>query len=120
MRLIDAEALKESIYGEKERIQYTQPFIQASLILLEKLIKNAPTIEAKPVVHAHWECDSSVDDFYCSNCNNKALRDYFENEVQSDYCPYCGAQMDEVVSDTNVGSKTDHIAEDGKKKEKEQ
>lgn len=95
--LIDAEALKESIYREKEMIQYTQPFIQASLILLEKLIKNAPTIEAKPIVHAHWKCDSAIDPYYCSNCGKEALRDFFEEDVLSKYCPRCGAQMDEVT-----------------------
>lgn len=104
MRFIDAEALKESIY--KEKIQYTQPFIQASLILLEKLIKNAPTIEAKPVVHAHWEWAEGYKNEvgFCSNCK----ADYFNdgiNNIKQPYCYNCGAQMDEVASDTNVGSK---------------
>lgn len=102
-RLIDAEALKESIYKEKERIQYTQPFIQASLILLEKLIKDAPTIEAKPIVHAHWEEhrefyeDEGFEGYYysCSNCDGTLYGD-----VEGfNFCHCCGAQMDEKESD---------------------
>ena len=108
MRLIDAEALKESIYKEKEKIQYNQPFIQASLILLEKLIKNVPAIEAKPVVHAHWFM-FEYEYFSCSNCGvdiwngcdstAQAEQLLANKEVMFKYCPYCGAQMDEVVSE---------------------
>ena len=37
----------------------------------------------------------------CSECKEGRLL-YEEN-----FCPHCGAQMDEVVSDNNVGSKTE-------------
>lgn len=103
MRLIDAETLADKFREEyiKTDCTYTQPFICASLILLEKFIKAAPTVEAKPVVHAHWEIEYDDDDnikkCYCSNCGVGC--------EPMNYCGFCGAQMDEVVSDTNVGSK---------------
>ena len=104
MRLIDAEALIKSFYKkfDKEELQYTQPFIHASLTLLEKFIDNAPTIEAKPIIHAHWNYDGEDDwtglcSWFCSNCSS-----FIETEEDTlscgyNFCPNCGAQMDEVV-----------------------
>ena len=88
MRLIDAEALIESFYKKisKEEVQYTQPFIAASLRLLGKFIDHAPTIEAKPVVHAHWEETGTVLG-KCSNCGGMCPK--------IEYCGRCGAIMDE-------------------------
>ena len=71
--------------------------------ILLNFLDNAPTIEAKPVVHAHWKSkiirestwsdDDYAEEVYnCSNCNMTI-------EYNTPYCPYCGAQMDEVASD---------------------
>jgi hypothetical protein len=88
MRLIDAEALmkeanEEGAYGY---VDVTQ-------------IANAPTIEAKPVVHAHWEEKHSLHHI-CSECHHDApykMNGYDAMEDLSAYCPNCGAQMDESV-----------------------
>ena len=112
-RLIDAEALeKKAVMVEAldgDGVPYE--FLAVPLVTLE----TAPTIEAKPVVHAHWsevQCSKNsvkwLHRVSCSNCHNEGHKRY-------DYCPHCGAQMDEFATDTNVGSKTDHIAEGGKK-----
>ena len=66
------------------------------------LICDVPAIEAKPVVHAHWEIEYDDDDnikkCYCSNCGVGC--------EPMNYCGFCGAQMDEeFASDINVGSK---------------
>lgn len=57
-------------------------------------VENAPAVDAVPVVHGHWiECPlkrypkEHID--VCSVCNGKALAKY-------NYCPNCGAKMDEV------------------------
>ena len=66
-------------------------------------IAEAPTIEAKPVVHAHWE-EIANGFMVCSHCEESV-----EENRKYSYCPICGAQMDEVVSDNNVGSKTEGV-----------
>ena len=62
-------------------------------------IAEAPTIEAKPVVHAHWE-EITNGFMVCSHCEESV-----EENRKYSYCPLCGAQMDEFASDNNVGSK---------------
>ena len=82
-------------------------------------IADAPTIEAKPIVHAHWERDAFG--VWCSRCEKSALWNCYEMDEESEFCPHCGAQMDELVSKTdelNSSEKPnscDHIAEAGKK-----
>ena len=55
--------------------------------------KPAPTIEAKPVVHAHWEPKKIMArtpfarNYYCSNCKDEPLE-------CKHICGNCGAQMD--------------------------
>ena len=69
-------------------------------------IEYLPTIEAKPVVHAHWT--KFWNTFYmqnmycCSKCGNNALtrEETMFDQVLTKYCPFCGAQM-ELVSNTN-------------------
>lgn len=94
MRLIDADALKTKIQKIKaEALEHG--FAPESVCgdILLNFLDNAPTIEAKPVVHAHWK-GGMVTPLHCSNCGEKALGTYFEEEFMSNYCPYCGAQMD--------------------------
>lgn len=49
--------------------------------------------DAKPVIHAHW-----IENIWCSNCggfnedDNGSIVESF-----SEYCPNCGAIMDEEV-----------------------
>ena len=58
-------------------------------------IKEAPTIDAEPVIHGRWikkrimsiEWNCSEIYYTCSKCNRTI-------ECDSPYCPYCGAKMD--------------------------
>lgn len=64
-----------------------------------------PVEDVKPVVHAHWkiiyESSAGVTDARCSNCGFESLA--YENDVHTDencnYCPCCGAKMDEEVEE---------------------
>lgn len=62
--------------------------------------KCMPTVDAVPVVHAHWESAEFDDELKtCSNChidkdNNGTTWYYIRPEWR--YCPLCGAIMDEV------------------------
>lgn len=64
-------------------------------VISTHLIWNAPTVDAEPVRHGHWinhfddlfPEDSSVE---CSVCHE------YEGIMANDnYCPNCGAKMDE-------------------------
>jgi hypothetical protein len=65
----------------------------------ESIIQNAPTVDAVPVVHGHWEIvpnDENTDGYYkmrCSVCGEILW------SIQSEelYCCKCGAKMDECA-----------------------
>jgi acetyl-CoA carboxylase beta subunit len=59
----------------------------------EDAIRNAPTVLAEPVRHAHWVRVNGW--MKCSGCNKDALCNGIEEEAESDFCPHCGARMDE-------------------------
>ena len=100
-RLIDAEFTKrlaERLIKDEEECYNTSPKSWAEEIENFKcLIDSIPTIEAKPVVHAHWD-EVSGGRTICTNCGNYPLYDYFGRLKLSDVCPHCGAQMDEVAT----------------------
>lgn len=102
MRPIDADALKTKIQKIKaEALEHG--FAPESVCgdILLNFLDNAPTIEAKPIVHAHWNADGR-----CTNCGGYApFFAYADDWFETKYCPHCGAQMDEVAGDINGGSK---------------
>lgn len=54
-----------------------------------------------PVVCAHWMFESGY--FECSNCGGLALNcNASQLQVLSDYCPHCGAKMDEDKEELNT------------------
>ena len=58
-----------------------------------QLIMEQPKVDAAPVVHGHWEVAIGYDinrKVKCSECNRM-------NFEPSDFCPNCGARMDEEV-----------------------
>lgn len=105
MRLIDAEPWSESI--QKDFCDGCDNYggVRCSCCKVEDILvalEEAPTIEAKPVVHAHWINYNDMFPCQCSNCNGFALSfdiDNYQKEIESDFCPHCGAQMDEKEGD---------------------
>lgn len=98
-RLIDADALKETI--EKER------FSGWGNCCVE--IDDAPTVGAEPVRHGKWvKMRGMMPPEYmglkeCSVCGwhiNPIGRTAFDkHESEFCYCPHCGARMDEQFAD---------------------
>jgi len=74
-RLIGAEALKANL-----------PVVYSSVI---DAIDNAPTVDAVRVVHGKWEADPCG--WHCSECGGDGRGGW-------NYCPSCGAKMDEEES----------------------
>lgn len=105
MRLIDADALQKLFNDVSTELLGKAPFdkdiehqVRAFLMVAE-MIADAPTIEAEPVRHGHWDekalildwCEDDVDIVYECSCGGT-------NEWKSPFCPHCGARMmDEVT-----------------------
>lgn len=53
-------------------------------------INDVPTADAAPIVHAHWKRTPTSDTLYCSACDKIS-----ESQIETKYCPDCGALMDE-------------------------
>lgn len=97
IRLIDAIALMKKICrNECNSVCDTE--CENVLCNFYDYIMDAPTIEAEPVIHAHWVVDT-----WCSNCSrfpvdasepisNQKLTKLFSR------CPHCGAKMDESLN----------------------
>ena len=84
MRLIDADTAIEKFNVAEDYKGYLtrDP---------EIILNSIPTVDAVPVVHAHWiyvEHETPANWSYrCSNCSRLS-------GDPSEYCPYCGAKMD--------------------------
>jgi ribosomal protein L34E len=77
MRLIDADAMCEGRVSN-------DPVVIAA--------KCAPTIEAEPVVYAHWKVRGGVP--YCSACGEMLNGYSCDNDVSTTpRCSFCGAKM---------------------------
>ena len=105
-RLIDANAL---IYWLTKATGFRTNCEDCTSIdclkcIIDEAIKNAPTIEAKPVVHAHWVTEQEAEEInrydltYCCSACGHCDWDCTESEG-FEYCPNCGAKMDEKEND---------------------
>lgn len=106
-RLVDAEALKHEIleickYNCFTVIKPTSEQCNGCEIYdIYKKVIEAPTAEAKPIVHAHWALfgkNGTDTDYGCTNCGYTFTTSGNYPQIVH-YCPYCGAQMDEKEND---------------------
>lgn len=96
MRLVDADKYKEELLSgymaaTAENDERAVAAYEDALGCLD----SAPTIEAEPVVHAHWEWVADLErpgirTLSCSHCHGKRWA-----HEEHKYCPHCGAKMDE-------------------------
>ena len=92
MRLIDADYVLEACNGFRNNPSRKFNY---GMALVEEIVKNAPTIDAKPIQYGHWEYNPK-DAFEvmfelpkCSVCGH-------ESSDALKYCPNCGAKIEEV------------------------
>ena len=101
MRLIDADALKQSVNEcdvcnvcpeRKARCSYDCEFPDYLTPKFEALIDAQPTIEPK---RGEWiNKDPYWHTAICSNCNKVTMFEEWDEEViEYDFCPNCGAKM---------------------------
>ena len=95
VRLIDANALACKIAGEYFSKQNPSSVLteqgmeiaNAALDMARIKIREAPTIDAVPVVHGRWEYNTGDNIPYCNQC-------CMPQDVPTNYCHNCGAKMD--------------------------
>ena len=105
-RLIDADALRElfaetiSAIAKRPEMDGNLEYMIRSSAMAIKMIDDQPTADAVPAVHGHWGeaqrdgCITYDKNAYrqCSVCGNRQFLG-----MQMNYCPQCGAKMDEVT-----------------------
>lgn len=71
-------------------------------MLIRKMTGAQLITDAKPVRHGKW-ADDAMGVLRCSECNAQAPwkygRDYIDYRWKANYCPNCGARMDEDERD---------------------
>lgn len=108
MELIDRETVGNEFDEQMYYLQYEVDsrdnpgrFFKADAInWCRNTLNDAPTVDAKPVVRGHWINEKVMVKGYrakycydCSVCGKSTGYEYFPI---SNYCPSCGAKMDEV------------------------
>ena len=107
-RYIDTEKLCQKIldaedYYKAKNNSNTEARIKYDFLInvVTPMVVGTPTEDVVPVVHAHWigtEYDGFADGnpvydtFECSNCGEEHQG---EADTLTNYCPHCGAKMDE-------------------------
>ena len=93
MGLIDSDAVREKLHEAggcgAERNSWADGWDKAIDEAI-RIIEDAPTVDAVPVVHGRWIDAHGIRNSKCENCGVEFCR------VMEDcnYCPTCGAKMD--------------------------
>lgn len=103
MKLIDVDPIIKEYINYKYFSGYKDfdEGVEAGVLSIIDKLKNAPEINAKPIIYAHWilECEPNSNPYcyHCSHCDAD-----FHNigiKCATKYCPDCGATMNERIED---------------------
>ena len=114
-RLIDADLLEKEIYKWMPKDQETWmssdiPPIEDLVVSIMMTIQEQPKVDAVPVRHGRWiehtmsemtgydpalSGDDPVCSYSCSVCGEDCYVSDTGDDILSNYCPNCGAKMDE-------------------------
>ena len=96
MRLIDADNLKAELFDANWLTDNDEHMV-------EEIVERQSTVDAEPVRHGRWEIvivstsnpsESEIEE-KCSLCGRVVQR--YGTQPQDNYCPNCGAKMDQEV-----------------------
>lgn len=94
-------------YVKLEDVKNAFPFLERHKVyVLEKwwidkmLDLEVPKADVAEVKHGHWIDDWDIGCSACSECDDSFLWEDFNGVREFDYCPTCGAKMDEVTDGT--------------------
>ena len=98
-RYIDKDKI---FYRERMTTFYdSKPIVEK--IAFQQDIEKIPVEEVTTIIHAHWfESYQEGTGAKCSNCSSVIFSyeiDYQDVIHDYNYCPYCGAKMDEVPNE---------------------
>ena len=100
---IDREAALSLIQPDAPEDDTAAITIATAKKLVRSIVYRTPTADVEPVIHAHWieQEDGNIDTYYtCSACKEDFdLIAGTPCENLYNYCPNCGAKMDETVED---------------------
>ena len=104
-RLIRAEALRQRMYHDAfetdTEMQRWDSGCWVRYKMFENALEDAPTIDAEPVRHGYWI--NYKDEHTCSQCYGVVIEEVVDGEWSDyDYCPFCGAKMNEVREDAKT------------------
>ena len=93
--------MKRLIYAEDamHRIKMETRFYSGTYAEIERAIDAAPTIDPESLLPtAHWENEEDFNGdpvvWFCSSCKEKIfLYDGTPEEINYNYCPYCGEKI---------------------------
>lgn len=101
MQLIDKQELLRTLEQDIDVSVTGQENMEAVRKCLQEIlddVKESPVVDAVPVKHGKWLAGDRMPDYprvpykiyetYCSECRSEGDSDY-------EYCPHCGARMDE-------------------------
>ena len=97
--------MKESKYIRADllmnKIAESAFFSAAEKAKIRTAIEKEPGEDVKPVLHAHWvPCEDEYEDEYkCSACGGTQFFAMTPQNEGWEYCPECGAKMDEKTDD---------------------
>ena len=99
-KLIDRDALR--LMKVEECAGHTIDYAMGWKACIEWIKKDAPAVDAAPVVHGRWVKMTGMmppeyhGHYECSECHwhLKGLRNSWTREEELSYCPGCGARMD--------------------------
>ena len=77
----------------KQNIAHGFPVDVFDIEMMKKMVEKLPAADVAPVVHSKWEicCDGYYP--YCKRCRNEP-----QGRVMTQFCPNCGAKIDEEVN----------------------
>ena len=90
----------------KQNIAHGFPVDVFDIEMMKKMVEKLPAADVAPVVHGRMKKSGEftveryqykIVEEKCSVCEHYSIR--FKHKSESNFCPNCGAKMDEVSSD---------------------
>lgn len=117
-REVISEGIRKYYYKNPPNSSYQEGF-DCGLDKAQRVILNAPVADVAVVQHGRWTFGKDLPDsfgsinknkyhLYCSECRNQAFNKTVDNDpdfdVDTPFCPWCGAKMDKEEACQNGGN----------------